>query len=320
MKKLKSAAPLAEELLRVEKELNDEIQKMDRAQRHPKVNWINWLYDCNRIKNAKAGDSQTETLSQYICLNFLKFKQEFEELDRFELIQNESVQNTGFYNILNRPKVSSISQKDSIHRNIFLRHGTNQEEKNIARLMKMKSRDCCFAFDSLGQVLNFEIPLGGEGRGKIDLVSYNGFDNIKKFYLLELKRPNSSESLLRCVLEIYTYFKTIANPKKMLADFGLPDDTKFVLAPLFFERRTDRRVKSSQFEEHLYLTDKANVSKTIWERRLFDLVRDDVCKTFKDPGFNHLEFILLKGCEVTDIMKRLNDESLYLPSCKRIQQ
>lgn len=43
--------------------------------------------------------------------------------------------------------------------------------------------------------------------GKIDLVSV---DPIRKeIYLMELKKPDNTESLLRCVTEIYTYFKQI---------------------------------------------------------------------------------------------------------------
>lgn len=43
--------------------------------------------------------------------------------------------------------------------------------------------------------------------GKIDLISVD--PRRKEIYLMELKRPDNTESLLRCVTEIYTYFKQV---------------------------------------------------------------------------------------------------------------
>jgi len=310
MKKLQSKSSLPVQLFPVETVLNNEIAKMSRAKKHPTVNWINWLYDCDSIKSAKAGEAQTELIAQYICQNFDSFSTQFSPLDRFDLAHSKSVPLNGFYNIFNRISPS----QDRIHRNIKLQRETNQDEKNIARLMRRKSRDNCFAFDTLGQVLNFEIPLGEkkQGRGNIDLVSYNGMDEHPLFYLLELKKADSTESLLRCTLEIYTYFKTIKRPAKFLADFGVPDNTKIILAPLFFEHSTDMQSNSSQFNELLFLQDKSNKAATHWERQLFNLIRKDVSNTFADPEFNHLTFIPLKDSEMGDVLSGLKDESLYI--------
>ena len=43
--------------------------------------------------------------------------------------------------------------------------------------------------------------------GKIDLVAAD--PELREVYLMELKKPDNKESLLRCVTEIYTYFKQI---------------------------------------------------------------------------------------------------------------
>ena len=86
----------------------------------------------------------------------------------------------------------------------------------------------------LGKVLDYQTPLKDkqdDKAGKIDIVSYN--KDIKTVYLLELKIEDSKETMLRCVLEIFTYLKTL-DGDKFLSDFGLPKDTKIKASPLVF--------------------------------------------------------------------------------------
>jgi hypothetical protein len=64
------------------------------------------------------------------------------------------------------------------------------------------------------------------------LLSYN--EEEKKSYIWELKKRNNSETLLRCALEVYTYWKTVNCPK-LLRDFSLPSDTELRKAPLVFK-------------------------------------------------------------------------------------
>ena len=75
----------------------------------------------------------------------------------------------------------------------------------------------------LGKILDFQIPLKNvqeDKAGKVDLLSYDKISNIA--HLLELKVPSSSETLLRCILEIFTYWSRV-NRTKLLKDFELPD-------------------------------------------------------------------------------------------------
>ena len=86
----------------------------------------------------------------------------------------------------------------------------------------------------LGKVLDYQTPLKNEQKdkaGKIDIVSYN--KDIKTVYLLELKKEDNEETMLRCVLEIFTYSKTL-DKDKFLEDFNLPKDTKIKASPLVF--------------------------------------------------------------------------------------
>ena len=92
---------------------------------------------------------------------------------------------------------------------------SNRNEEWIAKKIYGKT------FDYIGKILDFQTPLNNSadgGAGKIDLLSYNNDENTA--YILELKRPENDETLLRCVLESYTYWKTV-DKEKLLSDFGI---------------------------------------------------------------------------------------------------
>ena len=92
-------------------------------------------------------------------------------------------------------------------------------------------------YDDIGEVFDYQTPLKDtnedKGVGKIDLVS-DYYDQDRKIYLLELKREDSTESLLRCALEIFTYSKQI-DGAKFLSDFNKPADAQIVPAILIFD-------------------------------------------------------------------------------------
>lgn len=66
-------------------------------------------------------------------------------------------------------------------------------------------------FDTIGKIIDYQVPLKTPGAsdnsnlGKIDLLALNG-DTL---YLLEVKEPDNTESPLRAILEIYTYWKQL---------------------------------------------------------------------------------------------------------------
>jgi len=89
-------------------------------------------------------------------------------------------------------------------------------------------------YDAIGEVIDYQTPLKdsqGDKAGKIDLLSK---PDDKTLYLIELKKEDNGESLLRCVLEAYTYSKVV-DGKKLLADFGLAKDTKIVPVVAIFK-------------------------------------------------------------------------------------
>ncbi|XDD44046.1 hypothetical protein AB3N58_06795 [Leptospira sp. WS60.C2] len=91
----------------------------------------------------------------------------------------------------------------------------------LFNLHKNKSADIK-PFDHLGEIIDYQIPLKPSlneefvGVGKIDLISKT--DN--NIWLLEVKTSKNKETLLRCILEISTYYQLL-NKDKFLKDFNL---------------------------------------------------------------------------------------------------
>lgn len=118
--------------------------------------------------------------------------------------------------------------------------GERREEK-IAHAMYCQYKDVPAEF---GKILDYQIPLKNTehdvGLGKIDLLSVKDGSKpgLKIVHFLELKRDGSKETLLRCILEAYTYSKII-NKDKLCDDFNIPLSKKelrdFVIAPLVYK-------------------------------------------------------------------------------------
>ena len=95
--------------------------------------------------------------------------------------------------------------------------GTNRKEEILAKLLFYQRK-----IDGLGYIFDYQTPLKAtqnDSYGKIDLLGYNQDD--KCYSVIELKyRPSGSEeTLLRCVLEAYTYYKLL-DLKQIKSDVG----------------------------------------------------------------------------------------------------
>lgn len=111
---------------------------------------------------------------------------------------------------------------------------TPREEEKIAMEMFKQSKGG-LKYDHIGDIIDYQTPLKNKRSdvaGKIDLISYDG----KTLYILELKKPDSEESMLRCVLEGFTYMQTV-NKEKLLDDFNLPTDTIIKASPFVFRNK-----------------------------------------------------------------------------------
>lgn len=111
---------------------------------------------------------------------------------------------------------------------------SRREEEIIAMKLFDFSQNQGKVFDIIGKIIDYQTPLKNvqtDDVGKIDLLAYNKKEKILR--ILELKRPGSKETMLRCVLEAYTYLK-ILDKTKLLKDFGLTEDTKIKACPFVF--------------------------------------------------------------------------------------
>ena len=114
--------------------------------------------------------------------------------------------------------IDNISRKSSYkrenHSNIKIDCKSNRDEEKFAK----KIID--LELDTLGLITDYQIPLKdtmeNKGIGKIDLISHN--KESKRLFLIELKYKGNKDTLLRAILESYTYSK-IVDTNKLKKDF-----------------------------------------------------------------------------------------------------
>ena len=179
------------------------------------------------IKKLQDSSKDMSTLYTQTFINYTgkttDTKEKYTEVIAEWLIKNFNL----FDNIKKITRQSSykVDTHDGKHNN---QNSNRLEEIMAIEIFNQKS------LNILGKVLDYQTPLKNERddkAGKIDIVSYN--KDIKTVYLLELKKEDNEETMLRCVLEIFTYSKTL-DKDKFLEDFNLPKDTKIKASPLVF--------------------------------------------------------------------------------------
>ena len=151
----------------------------------------------------------TEIIAEWLLDNFYLF-------DTIKMISRES------------------SYKVDSHNGIIKDENSNHEEEKIAMELFDYSQNKGVTFDIIGKIIDYQTPLKNVQKddvGKIDLLAYN--EKEKTLKILELKKSDSKETMLRCVLEAYTYLK-IVDKDKLLKDFGLPKDTILKTCPFVF--------------------------------------------------------------------------------------
>lgn len=103
---------------------------------------------------------------------------------------------------------------------------SNRLEEQLAKMLFQKE------LPLLGKILDYQVPLKNhrdDVAGKIDLLAYDG----RILRILELKVPHAKETMLRCILEGYTYLRLV-DTKKLADNFKLPKGTKVEASPLVF--------------------------------------------------------------------------------------
>ena len=130
------------------------------------------------------------------------------------------------------PKIRrSASYRTSTHKGEF-----DPNSNRIEELTAMKMFNLCQTgerYAKVGKILDYQVPLKNkqsDQAGKIDLLAFDG--SILR--VLELKKPDTQETMLRCVLEGYTYLRTV-DTVKLTEDFDIPANTPVKASPFVFE-------------------------------------------------------------------------------------
>ena len=186
------------EIIKIMKEAKSDIKNFYKKE------FVNYLGVTSDTK-----EYYTEIIAEWLLDNFYLF-------DTIKMISRES------------------SYKVDSHNGIIKDENSNREEEKIAMELFDYSQNKGVTFDIIGKIIDYQTPLKNVQKddvGKIDLLAYN--EKEKTLKILELKKPDSKETMLRCVLEAYTYLK-IADKTKLLKDFELPEDTIIKACPFVF--------------------------------------------------------------------------------------
>ena len=195
----------------------DEIIKMMKEAKSDMKNFYKKEFVNYSGETSDTKEYYTEIIAEWLLDNFYLF-------DTIKMISRES------------------SYKVKTHDGKIKAENSNREEEKIAMELFDYSQNKGVTFDIIGKIIDYQTPLKNVQKddvGKIDLLAYN--ENEKTLRILELKRPDSKETMLRCVLEAYTYLK-IVDKAKLLKDFGLPEDTIVKACPFVF-------VEGEQYKE-----------------------------------------------------------------------
>jgi len=198
-------------------EILEEIQDMVNFYKRKVVNY--------RGKTSDSKDYYTEVVAEWILKNIYLFD---------------------YIKPITREKSYKVDSHDGKIKN----EKSGREEEIIAMKLFDFSQNQGKVFDIIGKIIDYQTPLKNvqtDDVGKIDLLAYN--ESKKTLRILELKRPDSKETMLRCVLEAYTYLK-IVDKTKLLKDFGLPEDTVIKACPFVFYGKKQYR-EMQQDREHL---------------------------------------------------------------------
>lgn len=146
--------------------------------------------------------------------------------------------------------------------------GSTEEEQNLAIYLS-NERHC---IDDFGKVIAYQVPRDEENKlGKIDLLSVSETNN--KVYIIELKRQNGSDdTLLRCILEIFTYWKQV-NATQLQKDYLGHSSGDVVPAVLICENSKQHKEYKKIDEKLEKLIEKLGVEIFI--------LPDKVCKDFQ---------------------------------------
>ena len=201
------------------KEIFEECQKafVDKSTFY-KQNFINY-----RGKTTDTKEYYTEVIAEFLCEHIHEYVSGIECISRKSSYKTEG--HDGTYN----PE-------------------SNREEEIIAMQIFAQSKNHG-DLDFIGHIEDYQTPLKSTAEdeaGKIDLLSFDG----SVMRILELKKPDSKETMLRCVLEGFTYLQT-ADCRKLITDFNRDPESVLMKACPFVFYNGEQHKEMKQARPHL---------------------------------------------------------------------
>lgn len=155
--------------------------------------------------------------------------------------------------------------------NITFSSASNRRENNIARLL-FKNRT---KIKRLGEVIDYEIPLTAGTKQNIDLLCKND----KFLNIIELKSDKSKESILKAILEIYTY-EQLLNKEEwekyisgVIDNQNLKDQLEIKKCIMLFEGTVPTNTITEDVEK---LLEKLKISVFIYDNEVPDKIDENV--------------------------------------------
>lgn len=176
------------------------------------VNTIDQLYKSS-ILNRRGKTTNGELFTEVIAEELLRLdiKNRLKEI-------NEVVRENG-YRVTTHDGVVTTGHKEE---------DSNRKEERVAIQLFNLSQSGKI-FNGIGRIMDYQVPLknssADKGLGKIDLISL--VDDC--MVLIEFKINENRETLLRCVLEIATYYQVLSKSKFLNSysnEFGSPKRIK----------------------------------------------------------------------------------------------
>jgi len=170
---------------------------------------LEWLYKEYYVshKRKPIKDNKNIKIYDYIAKQLLElddnledyFKENISEIDREKRLKDKNKIYTPIdHNIKEEKEKAEAQKKDALSQNKPF------DEEPLAKTLLEEE------FDYIGKIINYQIPINDEqddGAGRIDLLAYN--EDKKIISLIELKKRENKETILRAILEICTYYYQI---------------------------------------------------------------------------------------------------------------
>lgn len=264
------------------------------------------------LEKLKQAMSKPETLYQCKVVNYRgkdkKSQRKYSEIISERLLSELNTINN--ISALTREK----SYKTESHNGKTLNTDSNRREERIA--LSMFGNE----YSHIGKIIDYQIPLKNQQSdqaGKIDLLSVNAQNEI---ILVELKGTENKETLLRCVLEINTYWYLL-NKTKLCLNFGYAENnkvTKAVLVYVYGAQRTEYENCPSlqdlmkKLDIQMYMYDTLNdaienvYSVTSENIPTMTVLKDELRKekgSFKKSITDHLESYKSQSPELANLPK-----------------